>query len=280
MCRFSYLVVGGLWLLYGPSMHGANPIVEAAWPGETIDSWRGFKRHKFTVDGCPAWLVEPTNALSGAQWSWCMEFPDAFAERCAAPQLLAKGFYHAHVSVGNTFGSPAAVKHFNAFYRELTERGLAKKVVLIGLSRGGLYAYRWAAENPAKVAVIYGDAPVCDFKSWPGGRGKGKGSADDWKSLMSCYAFRDEAEALAYTGNPVDMLAPLANANVAMIHVVGDDDDLVLAGENTTVIEKRYLSLCGVIQVIHKPGVGHHPHGLENPEPVVQFILDHTVSKR
>ena len=47
-----------------------------------------------------------------------------------------------------------------------------------------------------------------------------------------------------------------------------------------TVIEKRYLSLGGVIQVIHKPGVGHHPHGLENPEPVVQFILDHTVSKR
>jgi pimeloyl-ACP methyl ester carboxylesterase len=131
-----------------------------------------------------------------------MEFPDAFTERCAAPQLLAKGFYHAHISVGNTFGSPAAVKHFNALYRELTERGLAKKVVLIGLSRGGLYAYRWAAENPAKVAVIYGDAPVCDFKSWPGGRGKGKGSAADWKSLMSCYAFRDEAEALAYTGQP------------------------------------------------------------------------------
>jgi hypothetical protein len=61
---------------------------------------------------------------------------------------------------------------------------------------------------------------------------------------------------------------------------VGDDDDVVPVEENTAVIEKRYLSLGGVIQVIHKPGVGHHPHGLENPEPVVQFILDHTVSKR
>ena len=37
---------------------------------------------------------------------------------------------------------------FNAFYEALTARGLARKPVLIGLSRGGLYAYRWAAENP------------------------------------------------------------------------------------------------------------------------------------
>jgi pimeloyl-ACP methyl ester carboxylesterase len=254
--------------------------MEMAWPGETIDSWHGFKRHKFMVDGCPAWVVEPTNALSGAQWSWCMEFPDAFTDRCAALQLLAKGFYHAHIGVGNTFGSPEAVKHFSAFYRDLTDRGFAKRVVLIGLSRGGLYAYRWASENSQKVAVIYGDAPVCDFKSWPGGRGKGKGSVNDWKSLILCYGFRDEAEALAYTGNPVDMLAPLAKANVALIHVVGDADDVVPVEENTAVVEKRYLNLGGTIKVIHKTGVGHHPHGLDHPEPVVQFILEHTINNQ
>src|SRR4030095_4672306 len=101
----------------------------------------------------------------------------------------------------------------------------------------------------------------------------------DWKSLISCYDFRDEAEVLAYTGNPVDTLAPLAKANVALIHVVGDDD-VVPVEENTAVMEKRYFSHGGVIQVIHKPGIAHHPHGLENPEPVVQFILNHTVSKR
>ena len=280
MRRSSYLVVGVLWLLYGSSMLGANPVAEVAWPDETIDSWHGFKRHKFTVRSCPAWVVEPTNALSGAQWSWCMEFPDAFTDRCAAPHLLAKGFYHAHITVGNTFGSPEAVKQFNVFYRDLTGRGFANKVVLIGLSRGGLYAYRWASENPERVAVIYGDAPVCDFKSWPGGRGKGKGSVDDWKGLIRCYNFRDEAEALAYAGNPVDMLAPLAKANVALIHVVGDADDVVPVEENTSIVEKRYLELGGVIKVIHKPGVGHHPHGLEHPEPVVQFILDHTVNNR
>lgn len=27
------------------------------------------------------------------------------------------------------------------------------------------------------------------------------------------------------------------------------------------------------VTVIHKPGVGHHPHSLNNPEPIVHFIL-------
>ena len=53
-------------------------------------------------------------------------------------------------------------------------RGLGKKAVLIDISRGGLYAYRWAAEYPEKVAVIYGDAAVCDFKSCPGGKARAR----------------------------------------------------------------------------------------------------------
>ena len=69
------------------------------------------------------------------------------------------------------------MKHMTAFYDELTGRhGLAKKTVLEGFSRGGLFAYNWAAANPEKVACIYGDAPVCDFKSWPGGKGRSPGS--------------------------------------------------------------------------------------------------------
>ena len=45
------------------------------------------------------------------------------------------------------------------------------------------------------------------------------------------------------------------------------------AAENAAVIEARYRKLGGEIQVIHKPGVGHHPHGLDDPAPVVKFIV-------
>ncbi len=245
------------------------------FPGETLDEWHGFVRHKFEVDGCNAWVVEPKAALPGKPWSWCMEFPDSFTDRCAAPALLAAGFHHAHIVVGNTFGSPGAVKHFDAFYDTLTAKGLGKKATLIGISRGGLYAHRFASEGPERVAVIYGDAAVCDFKSWPGGKGKGKGSAGDWASLIKLYGFKDEAEALAYRGNPVDTLAPLAKARVALIYVVGDVDDAVPFPENAALIEQRYKALGGEIQIIHKPGVGHHPHGLDDPAPVVDFILKH-----
>ena len=255
---------------------GVAPAAELSWPDEKIDTWQGHTRHTFTIDGCKAWVVEPKIALPGKPWSWCLEFPDAFTDRCAAPQLLAAGFHHAHIVVGNTFGSPPAQKHFVAFHAALVEKGLAPKAALIGISRGGLYSYRFASENPTKVAVIYGDAPVCDFKSWPGGKGKGKGSAGDWAALMKLYEFPMEEDALAYLGNPIDVLSTLADAGIPLIHVVGDADDVVPVAENTAIIEQRYRALNGTIDVIHKPGVGHHPHGLDDPAPVVKFIVDAT----
>ncbi len=246
-----------------------------SFPGETMDEWHGFKRHKFVVDGCAAWVVEPKAALPGLPWSWCMEFPDAFTDRCAAPQLLAAGFHHVHIVVGNTFGSPEAVRHFKAFHDLLTAQGLAKRAALIGLSRGGLYAYRFAAERPEAVAVIYGDAPLCDIRTVLGVPGYGRGSAKEWANLTKAYGFKDDAEALAFPGNPVDVLAPLARAKVAIIHVIGDADDIVPPTKNSDLIEQRYRQLGGEIQIIHKPGIGHHPHGLDDPKPVVDFILKH-----
>ena len=127
--------------------------------------------------------------------------------------------------------------------------------------------------------MIYGDAGVCDIKSWPGGKGKGKGSTADWASLQKLYGFRDETAALAWKGGPVDTLEPLANAKIPLIYVVGDSDTVVPAAENALIIEQRYKALGGVVQVIHKPGVDHHPHGLDDPTPVVNFIIETTKAK-
>jgi pimeloyl-ACP methyl ester carboxylesterase len=252
--------------------------VAPIWPAdETVDAWNGYKRHHFKVDGCDAWVVEPRSPLAGNPWVWCLEFADRqeVVDRCAIPQLVMAGYYFAHIRVGNTFGSPPAIHHFDAFYKELTARKLADKVVLVGISRGGLYAYRWASKNPSRIAVIYGDAPVCDIKSWPAGKGQGSGSPGDWSSLLACYGFKDEAEALAYRGNPIDTLAGLAKEKIPLIHVVGDADTLVPVAENTAIVEESYNKMGGLIRVIHKPSVGHL-HGLDDRTPVVEFILQHT----
>ena len=39
------------------------------------------------------------------------------------------------------------------------------------------------------------------------------------------------------------------------------------------VQQQRYQALGGRIHVIGKPGVGHHPHSLEDPAPIVDYIL-------
>jgi sialidase-1 len=63
------------------------------------------------------------------------------------------------------------------------KHGFNQKVVLEGVSRGGLYVYRWAKNHPHTVACIYNDTPVCDFKSWPGGKRAGQGSPGGMETI-------------------------------------------------------------------------------------------------
>jgi pimeloyl-ACP methyl ester carboxylesterase len=234
--------------------------------------YRGYQRYDGVVDGCPTIVVVPHQPAPGRPWIWRAEFFDAFPQIDLA--LLAKGFHLAYISVGNTFGCPDALKHWDVFYKELTEKhGLSRKPVLEGLSRGGLYCFNWAADNPKKVACILADNAVLDFKSWPGGKGRGKGSHADWRKLLADYHFRSEAEALAYRKNPVDNLEPLAKAKVPLFLLCGDADDVVPYPENGAVVKQRYEKLGGPVQVLIKKGMGHHPHGLDDPTPVVEFIL-------
>ena len=244
----------------------------APFPGAK-SKWFGYDRYDFPLDGRACLVVAPKTAAEGKPWIWRARF---FGHEPQADlALLAKGFHLVYCDVAEMFGNAEAIRHWNAFYKFLVEEhGFAKKAALEGMSRGGLYIYNWAAANPDKVACIYADAPVCDFKSWPGGKGKGCGSPGDWKLCLKMYGL-SEAEAMAYKHNPIDNLAPLAAAGVPLLHVVGDADDVVPIAENTAIVEKRYKELGGPITVIHKPGVGHHPHSLADPAPIVAFVLKH-----
>ncbi len=272
---------GGVVLLAVLVASGAAVAAEAGngspFPGTKSD-WHGFDRYEFPVQGKTASVVVPREAAAGKPWVWHGEF---FGHKPAPDiALLEKGFHIVYLSIPDMLGCPAAVEHWNALYAELTGKyGFAKKAALVGLSRGGLYVYNWAAANPDRVACIYGDAPVCDFKSWPGGKGKGKGSPRDWQLVLERFDFQSEAQALAYDKNPVDNLAPLAKAGVPLLHVYGDADDVVPWEENTGVIAARYRQLGGSITLIGKPGIGHHPHGLDDSTPIVEFILKHAATR-
>ncbi|MEO2007806.1 MAG: GDSL-type esterase/lipase family protein [Pirellulaceae bacterium] len=236
--------------------------------------WNGFDRYDFTVDGRRCLVVAPQQTAEGRPWVWRARFFGHEPQTDIA--LLNEGFHLTYCDVGGLFGSPQAVAHWNAFYQVMTEQHkLADRPVLEGMSRGGLIIYNWAAANPDKVACIYADAPVCDFKSWPGGKGKGKGGGGAWQQCLGAYGL-SEADALKYMHNPIDNLKPLAEAGVPLLHVVGDADVVVPVEENSAIIEKRYKEIGGLIQVIHKPGVGHHPHSLKDPGRIVAFVLKQT----
>ena len=272
------LVLGAVATISVREARGATPAKPEQLngaPGRTRSTWNGYERLDFLVAGRKCLLVLPKVSAPGKPWIWRTEF---FGHEPQADiALLGQGFHVAYMEVQNMYGAPVALDHMDRFYKHLTHTfGLSAKPVMEGFSRGGLFAFNWAARNPQQVSAIYADAPVCDFKSWPGGRGKGNGSPADWQRLKAAYGFTTDEEALAYKLNPVDSLAPLAKANIPLLHVCGDADAVVPLEENTAVIEQRYKKLGGVIEVIAKPGVGHHPHSLKDPTPIVQFILKHT----
>ena len=248
----------------------------AEWEGESKD-WNGYQRFEFTVEERPCFVVVPKQSAAGNPWVWRARFPGYHAE--ADLLLLERGFHVAHINTNGMLGSPRALKFWDAFYELMTgQHGLAKKPALEAVSRGGLFAYRWAARHPERVACIYADTPVCDFKSWPLGQGSGVGSEGTWKVLLAEYGFTEE-EALAFQENPIDVLAPIAAAKVPLLSIVSLTDRVVPPDENTLVLAKRFRSLGGNIEVIEveegtEKSKGHH---FDHPDPkrAADFIEQH-----
>lgn len=238
----------------------------------------GFECRIFAFEGREAKIVRPKSVAQRRPWIWRARFWGHEPQTEIA--LLERGFHLVYCDVAELFGNDEAIGIWNRFYEMLTTAGLARTTVLEGFSRGGLYIYRWAAANPGRVACIYADAPSLDFKSWPGGKGKSAGNAVEWERFKRNFALSTEAEAMAFKGNPLDMACEIARAGFPMLHVCGEADVTVPIDENTDIFEKKVLECGGRISVIRKPGIGHHPHSLPDPKPIVDFILSAVEEQR
>lgn len=235
-------------------------------------NFHGFQGYDFTYEGMSCKIVKPYTE-SGCDKPWVIRARFWGHEPQTDIALLEQGFHIAYCDVADLYGSNQAVTRWNKLYTLLTANGFNPKAALEGMSRGGLIVYNWAAQNPEKVACIYADAPVMDIKSWPMGEGLYEGSAEDIQKMLQAYGFSNKQEALAWDRNPVNHASLIAKARTPCLHVVGDADSIVPVAENTALFEQAMKELGNPITVIHKSGIGHHPHSLNNPKPIVDFIL-------
>ncbi len=237
--------------------------------GASPFNFHGFQGYDFQVDGIPCKIVEPRVVAQGKPWIWRARFWGH--EPQTDIDLLERGYHVAYCDVSDLFGSPRAVKRWDTFYRRMAKAGFSRRMALEGMSRGGLIVYNWTVRNTSKVACIYVDAPVMDIKQWP--MAYEQGEKTNTQKLLKAYGFQNEEEAHAWKGNPVDHAAKMAKSGIPILHVVGDMDQGVHYDCNTRIFELKMKELGAPIQVIHKPSVDHHPHSLNNPQPIVDFIL-------
>ncbi len=251
----------------------SSPVFEKIKEQKVISSFYGYSCADFTFKNRNCKIVSPKTVTDGQPWIWRARFWGHEPQTDIA--LLERGFHIVYIDVAEMYGNEEAIKFWNQFYDYMQNVGMSKKVVLEGMSRGGIYAYNWALQNPNKVAAVYADAPVLDMKSWPGGLGKGPGSKDDWTIFKNDFRLTEE-QAKNFKNSPLDNAELIAKGGYPMLHVVGDADEVVPVDENTNPFEVRIKSAGGDITVIHKKGIGHHPHSLANPTPIVDFILKST----
>ncbi len=249
---------------------------------ERTTTWNGFARIDYVREGRQCLIIQPEKAAEGRPWIWRTEFFGHFAN--ADLELLRQGWHVGYMRLSDWYGVPAAAVQMERFREDAASRfGLDEKPVLIGLSRGGLYAIRYAEAYPRHTRALYLDAPVVDIASWPGGLGKGQGSPDEWLDCLAMYgidtsARSDEAsiqsEANQVTETLLERLTFPAQAGIPLLLVAGDADAIVPFEENGERLAHRYLQAGGTLSRIIKPECGHHPHGLEDPDPIVRFALD------
>ena len=233
--------------------------------------FHGFTCADFLFNGRKAKIVKPHIVAKGRPWVWRARFWGHEPQTDIA--LLKEGFHVVYCDVSELFGNKEAIAVWNNFYSYLKKRGLAKKAVLEGMSRGGVYIYNWAAENPKKVACIYADNPVLDLKSWPGGMGKGPGSKKEWKTFLQDYNLNTNQQIEDFKGSPIDKVKQIVKGKYPMLHICGSEDEIVPIAENTLPFAEQVKKAGGHIEIIMKPGGKHHPHSLKDPAPIVDFIL-------
>lgn len=231
--------------------------------------WNGFKKIDFEFEDRQAILVCPETPAKGNKWLFKTEYFGAFPE--FEIEMLKRGYYVAYLHNITRWCLPQDISSKPRFCDFLIrEFGLAKQCMPVGMSCGGMHAIYFAAEYPQYVAAMYIDAPVLNLLSTP----CGVGNSDD-----SMYCEFVEAtgytviDMINYRNHPIDRVEEIIKSNIPVFMVCGDSDTVVPYLENGKLLSDKFKKYGGNLTEVLKAGCNHHPHGLEDNKPLIDFTL-------
>lgn len=152
------------------------------------------------------------------------------------------------------------------------ELNMEPKCIVVGMSCGGLQAARLAQLYPELISVMFLDAPVLNILSMVGlGECRCEATAMFWRELVDTYGF-SRSTVINFRKSPIDDMQTLIANNIPIIMLYGNADDVVIYEENGKVLEEYYRANGGDMKVICRSMCGHHPHSLEDPTLIIDFV--------
>lgn len=246
------------------------------------EMWFGFPCETMEFEGKAGTVVFPREGTVNGRLAVKTEYRDAFPEAAELP-LLERGFHVCFLQNENRWGTNADLDRKARFVRFVQEKyHLTSRVVPIGMSCGGLIAIKFAARYPELIACLYLDAPVVNYLSCPCGFGVGErlGDGSGIPEILNALGLDSISQLLGYRDMPLDHIPRLVAEKIPIVMVAGGSDTTVPFCENGALLKNAYREAGGEIEVYLKPNCGHHPHGLSDPAPVIEFILRHCMEFR
>lgn len=237
----------------------------------TQSTWNGYRRLDFTFEGRNAILVFPQEENENKNWLLKTEYFDAFPG--FELEMVKRGWHLAYVANVTRWCLDEDLDVKARFAKHLQDTyGLYAKCVPVGMSCGGMIATKLAAKYPSLVSALYLDAPVMNLLSCPAGLGAaGDGMLPEF--IAATGMTMDKL--ISYREHPIDKMHLLLENRIPIILVYGDADDVVPYAENGALLENYYRIGGGEIVAIGKAGCAHHPHGLEDVTPIIEFVEAH-----
>jgi len=235
--------------------------------------WNEFESKEFTFAERNAVIVYPSCQPNGRmllKTEYLGAFPGFDIE------MLKRGYYLIHINHRSRWAPDEETDIMADFVRHCAaELNASERCILEGMSCGGLQAARFAELYPELTAVMYLDAPVLNILSMAGlGEFNIEGHEGMWQEIVATYGV-NRSSIVNFRKSPIDQMETLIEHQIPVIMLYGNADTTVIYSENGKVLEDYYREKGGVIKVISRSFCGHHPHGLEDPTLLIEFVERH-----